>query len=331
MTVIPTETTNRVISYREAIREALALELERDPDVFIMGEDIGDYGGVFKVTSGLKERFGAERVRDTPIAEAGFVGTAIGAAMMGKRPIVELMFMDFVLVAADQLLNQAAKMRYISGDQFRVPLTVRTQEGVVGGGAQHSQCLEALFMHVPGFAVALPSTPADAKGLLTTAIRSDDPVLVIEHRALYAEQGTVPEGEHLVPFGRAAVLREGSDVSIVAYSRGVEIARAAADLLEAEGVSPELIDLRTIVPIDWETLVTSVEKTGRAVIVHEGHRAAGVGAEIAAQLSEMAWDHLDAPVARLCGRDFPIPYSERLEEAWLPAPHEVVAAIHGLS
>lgn len=225
MPAVATDQKIRTISYSQALGEALAQEMERDPNVLLLGEDIGVYGGVFKVTAGLLDRFGPERVIETPIAEAGFVGAAIGAALTGKRPVVELMFMDFALVAADQLLNQAAKLRYMSGDQFRVPLTIRTQQGVGRGtAAQHSQCLEALFMHVPGFAVALPSTPADAKGLLTTAIRSDDPCIVIEHKMLYGNKGDVPEAEHTVPFGQAAIRREGNDVTIVSYSRSMQLA-----------------------------------------------------------------------------------------------------------
>jgi pyruvate dehydrogenase E1 component beta subunit len=316
----------RELSYREAVREALELELERDPDVLFMGEDIGSYGGVFKVTVGLLDRFGPARIRDTPISEAAFVGAAVGLAMTGKRPVVELMFMDFALVAADQLLNQAAKMRYLSGDQYRVPLTIRTQQGVGGGGAQHSQSFEALFMHIPGFAVAVPSTPADAKGLLATAIRSDDPALVIEHRGLYAIKGEVPTGEYLVPFGKAAVVRRGADVTLVAYSRAVRTALEAADLLAADGVSAEVIDLRTIVPLDIETLLESVERTGHMVIVHEGHRNGGVGAEVAARVGEAAWGSLKAPVRRVCGLDIPIPFSEPLEARWLPSASDVAAA-----
>lgn len=317
----------RRLTYREAVREALAQEMERDVDTLLIGEDIGEYGGVFKVTLGLIERFGPDRVVETPIAEAGFVGAAIGAAMTGKRPIVELMFMDFAMVAADQLFNQAAKMRYMSGDQFRVPLTIRTQQGVgAGTAAQHSQCLEAWFMHVPGFQVALPATPADAKGLLASAIRSDDPSLVIEHKALYGTKGEVPEGEHLVPFGEAAVRRAGDDVTLVTYSRSLQSCLAAAERLEQLDVSAEVVDLRTVVPLDTETVVASVQRTGRLVVVHEGHRRAGVGAEVAAQVAERAWDHLDCPPVRVCGLDIPVPYAEPLERAWLPQVEDVVAA-----
>jgi acetoin:2,6-dichlorophenolindophenol oxidoreductase subunit beta len=327
MTTATTEQEIRTISFSQALCEALAQEMERDPNVMLLGEDIGVYGGVFKVTAGLLDRFGPNRVIETPIAEAGFVGTAIGAALTGKRPVAELMFMDFALVAADQLLNQAAKLRYMSGDQFRVPLTIRTQQGVGRGtGAQHSQCLEALFMHVPGFAVALPSTPADAKGLLTTAIRSDDPCIVIEHKMLYLTKGDVPEGEHTVPFGQAAIRREGNHVTIISYSRSMQVVLEAAGQLERDGIDAEVIDLRTVVPLDWETVTASVQRTGGLVVVHEAHRSAGVGAEIAARITERTWGALRVPAQRVCGLDVPVPFASSLEEQWLPQPSTVVEA-----
>lgn len=318
-------TATHSLTYREAVREALAQEMRRDPTVLLIGEDIGQYGGVFKVTAGLIDEFGPERVVETPIAEAGFVGAAVGAAMYGHRPVVELMFMDFALVASDQLLNQAAKLRYISGDDWRVPLTIRTQQGVgVGAAAQHSQCLEALFAHIPGFAVALPATPADAKGLLTTAIRSDDPCIVIEHKALYAIKGDVPEGDHSVPFGEAIVRREGNDLTIVSYSRTVHTALDAAEILSSQGVEVTVIDLRTVSPIDWNTITKSVRETGRLVIAHEGHRRVGIGAEIAAEVASRCWDALEAPIGRVCGLDIPVPYATVLEHAWLPQPEDIV-------
>jgi pyruvate dehydrogenase E1 component beta subunit len=323
-------TASRSITYRDALNDALALELERDPDVFVMGEDIGDYGGVFKVTQGLLERFGPDRVRETPIAEAGFVGAAIGAAMMGKRPVVELMFMDFALVAADQLFNQAAKMRFLSADRLRVPLTIRTQQGVLGGGPQHSQSFETLFAHLPGFAVALPATPADAKGLLLEAIRSDDPAIVIENRALYATRGEVPDGEVALPFGRAAIRRAGADATIVSYSRCVHVALSAAEALAGEGIDCEVIDLRTLVPLDWDTVVESLSKTRRLVVVHDTHRFAGPAAEIITGIGERAWDVLDAPPQRVCGLDMPVPYAAPLERAWLPQPEDVIDKIRRL-
>jgi pyruvate/2-oxoglutarate/acetoin dehydrogenase E1 component len=320
-------TDERVLTYREALREALALEMERDRDVFLMGEDIGDYGGVFKVTLGLLDRFGEQRVIETPIAEAGFVGAAIGAAMEGKRPIVEIMFADFLLVAADQLLNQAAKMRFLSADQWRVPLTIRTQHGVGSGtAAQHSQCFEAFFMHIPGFSVIAPATPADAKGLLAAAVRDDDPSLFIEHKMLYGTSGHVPEGDYVIPLGQAAVRREGRDVTIVSYSRSVLTVLDAAEALAEQGVDAEVLDLRTIVPLDWDAVLTSVEKTGRLLIVHEAHRTAGVGAEIAAEVADRAFSSLDAPIRRVCGLDMPVPYTAPLEAAWVPSVDDVLKA-----
>jgi pyruvate dehydrogenase E1 component beta subunit len=330
--VAATETSRRTLTFRDAVREALELELARDPRTFLMGEDIGAYGGVYKVTAGLLERFGPNRVIDTPIAEAGFVGTAIGAALAGKRPIVEIMFMDFVLVAADQLLNQAAKLRFLSGDAVRLPLTVRTQHGVgAGTGAQHSQCFEAFFAHIPGFAVAVPAFPADAKGLLAAAVRMDDPCLVVEHKALYPTKGEVPEGEYVVPFGQARIVEAGDDVTIVAYGRAVHTALAAAALLrDRDGVAAEVVDLRTIVPLDMETVLGSVRRTGRLVVVHEAHRNVGVGAELAARVAELAWGDLRAPVRRVAGLDMPVPYAQPLEAAWLPQPEEVAAAVRSV-
>jgi pyruvate dehydrogenase E1 component beta subunit len=319
------------ITYREAIRAALWDALDGDENVILLGEDIGDYGGVFKVTLGLLDQFGPSRVIETPIAEAGFVGAAIGAAITGKRPIVEIMFSDFLLVAADQLFNQAAKLRFISGDDWRVPLTIRTQQGVGSGtAAQHSQSLEALFMHLPGFAVAVPSTPADAKGLLTTAINTDDPTIVIEHKMLYGVKGEVPEGRYEVPFGKAAIRRRGDDLTLVSYSRSMEIAEEASNMLEEQGVSSELIDLRSLVPLDWDTVLSSVRRTGRLVVIHEAHRSAGVGAEVAARVTEKAWADLKGPVLRVCGLDVPVPYAAPLESAWLPQAGDVVAAVHRL-
>jgi pyruvate/2-oxoglutarate/acetoin dehydrogenase E1 component len=322
------DAAGRILTYREAVREALLLELEDDPDVVVMGEDIGEYGGVFKVTDGLLARFGPERILDTPISEAAFVGAAVGAAMVGKRPVVELMFMDFALVAADQLLNQAAKMQFLSGDQFRVPITIRTQQGVGSGtAAQHSQSLEVLFMHIPGFAVAVPSTPGDAKGLLASAIRSNGPAIVIEHKALYGIKGEVPEGLYRTPFGEAAIRRSGSDVTLVSYSRTVHVALEAADMLASEGIEVEVIDLRTLVPLDYDTLLDSVTRTGRLVVAHEGHRNAGAGAEIAARVGELAWSQLRAPIRRVCGLDIPVPYAAPLEAAWLPSAEAIASAV----
>jgi len=319
--------SSREATYAVAIAEAIAIEMERDPSVFLVGEEVGEFGGVFTTSRGLIERFGPERVRDTPIAEAGFSGVAIGAAIAGMRPIVEIMFSDFLFVAADQLLNQAAKLRFMSGGTLKMPLTVRTTIGVTGGGPQHSQSLEAVFAHLPGFAVALPSTPADAKGLLASAIRMDEPTIVFEHRGLLFTKGDVPKNEHLVPFGHAAIRRVGRDVTLVAYSRAVSYALAAAETLALSGIEAEVIDLRTIVPLDLETVTASAVRTGYVVVVHESHRNVGVGAEIAASVSEAAWGSLRAPVQRVCGLDIPVPFAQTLEGAWIPGPERIVQTV----
>jgi pyruvate/2-oxoglutarate/acetoin dehydrogenase E1 component len=317
------------MTYARALNDALRIELARDERVFLMGEDIAAAGGVFGITKGLSTEFGEDRVVDTPISEAGFVGVATGAAMSGLRPVVELMFADFFLVASDQLLNQAARMRLLSGNRLDVPLTIRTQQGISGGGgAHHSQSLETLFAHVPGFAVAVPATPADAKGLMASAIRMEQPTLVIEHKGLYfSEKGDVPDGEHLVPFGQARIARPGSDLTIVTYSRGVQYSLAAAERLEELGIHVEVIDLRTIAPVDYATVCESVTRTRRALIVHESHRTAGFGAELAAELCERLWGTLTRPVGRVGGLDMAVPYARNLEALWLPNPDRIVDAV----
>ncbi len=318
----------REIAYNQALREALREELTRDPHVFIMGEDIGVYGGVFKVTEGLLADFGPQRIRETPISEGGFVGAAVGAAITGMRPVVELMFMDFAFVAADSIFNQAAKMRSMSGGRVAVPMVLRAQQGGGrGNGAQHSQSLEALFMHIPGLKVAIPSTPYDAKGMLKTAIRDENPVVFIEHKLLYTTRGPVPDEEYLVPLGVAEVKRPGSDVTIVTYSRMVLLALAAAEKLAAEGISAEVIDLRSLVPLDMETVLASVRKTSRLVVAHESHRSCGVGAEIAARVQEEAMDYLDAPILRVAAKDLPIPVSPALEPLVLPQENDIVETV----
>jgi pyruvate/2-oxoglutarate/acetoin dehydrogenase E1 component len=315
------------VTYRQAVGDALRDELRSDPDVFLMGEDVGHFGGVFQVTRGLFDEFGPERVRDTPISEAAFCGIALGAAIAGKRPVVEVMFADFLLVAADQLLNQITKMRYLSGGALQVPLTIRTQQGVgPGGAAQHTQCLEALFLHVPGFAIAAPSTPADAYGLLRTAVRSDDPVLFIEHRMLYGTKGDPGDGNP-VPFGRSQVRRPGRDATIVTYLRGVPLALAAAEQLADEGIECEVIDLRTLAPLDMEGVLDSVARTRRCVIVHEAPRTGGVGAEVAARIHESSIGSQMESVLRVAGADLPVPYSEPLERHWMISPESVAAAV----
>ncbi|MBI3942623.1 MAG: alpha-ketoacid dehydrogenase subunit beta [Chloroflexi bacterium] len=318
----------RELTYSQALREALTEEMERDPNIILLGEDIGVYGGVFKVTEGLLARFGPERVRETPISEAGFIGAAIGLAMCGKRPMAELMFMDFAWVAADQIWNQAAKMRQMSGGQVSVPLVIRTQQGGGrGNAAQHSQSLEAQFTHVPGIKVVLPATPYDAKGLLKSALRDPDPVVVIEHKLLYNTKGLVPEESYTIPIGKADIKRAGQDVTVVSLSRTVLHALEAAEELAGEGISVEVIDLRSTAPLDLDTVIASVKKTSRLVIAHEAHRTMGVGAEIAALVQEHAFEYLDAPVMRVGAVDVPIPYSQPLESAVLPGKDNIVQAV----
>jgi len=317
-----------VMRYREAVREALVEEMRRDERVFLMGEDIGVFGGAFKVTEGLLAEFGEKRVRDTPISENTIVGMGVGAAMAGLRPVVEIMTINFALLAFDQIVNSAAHVRYMFGGQVEVPLVIRMPQGAGHQlGPTHSHCFEALFLHVPGLLVAAPSTPADAKGLLKAAIRDDNPVIFIEHESLYGERGEVPEGEHIVDFGRAALRREGTDVTIVGISRMARTAeRAAQELAERYGVEAEVIDPRTLRPLDLEAILASVRKTNRCVIVEEGWPHGGVGANLSALVAEQAFDWLDAPVERVSGADVPMPYSRVLEEIAYPHEPQVVAA-----
>jgi len=319
------------VAYWQALQQALREEMTRDECVFLMGEDIGVYGGAFGVTRDLLAEFGPERVRCTPISEAGIVGTAIGAAVTGMRPVVEIMFMDFITLAMDQIANHAAKFRYMYGPQVRVPLVIRTPAG--GGrcyGATHSQSLEALFLHVPGLKVVAPSTPADAAGLLKASIRDDNPVLFVEHKRLYAETGAVTPDEPVPPIGCAVVRREGADVTLVSYSYHVSVALAAAQELARDGIEAEVVDLRTLAPMDTEAIVTSVRKTGRLVCVEEGTRTGGVGAEVTARVAEHAYEYLDAPVRRVAAADVPIPYSRPLEDAMLPGEAAVLATVRAL-
>ena len=316
----------REITFVDALNEALHEEMERDPKVFVIGEDV-ELAYVFGVTKGLAARFGKERVRDTPISELGIVGAGVGAAMAGYRPVIEIMFMDFIMLAMDPLINQAAKLRYMLGGQISVPMVVRTPGG--GGvqyGPTHSQCLEAWFMQMPGIKVAVPSNPADGKGLLKAAIRDDNPVLFVEHKMLYKQKGLVPEGEHLVPFGKAEVKRPGSDVTLVGVGYQVVNCLRAAETLAGEGISAEVVDPRTLAPLDTATLAESVRKTGRCVVVEEGHLRSGVGSEIAAAIQAEAFDYLDAPIGRIAALDAPIPFEARLEEFVLPSPGKIVKA-----
>ncbi len=329
-----TPAATREITYVMALNEALREEMRRDPRVFVMGEDVaiwGNKGGVYGVTQGLYEEFGAERVRDTPISEEAIVGTAVGAAVTGMRPVAEIMYIDFMALAMDPLVNQGAKLRYMFGGKARVPVVIRTQEGAGRGiAAQHSQSLEAWFVHIPGIKVAVPSTPADAKGLLKTAIRDDNPVMFIEHKMLYATKGPVPEGEYTIPFGKADIKRAGKDVTFIGIHTMIPKGLAAAEKLAAEGISVEVIDPRTLVPLDVETIVNSVKKTGRVVIAHEAYERGGVAGEIAMQIMEHAFDYLDAPIVRVCGRNVPVPYNLRLERAAIPQEEDIVNALRNI-
>jgi len=317
------------ITFRDALREALREEMLRDKSVFLLGEDIGRFwGGAFKVTSGLAEEFGDERVRDTPISESTIIGAAVGAAITGMRPVAEIMFGDLTALAMDQIANQAAKIRYMFGGQAKAPMVIRTPFGAgVNIASHHSQSLEAWFMHVPGLYVAVPSTPYDAKGLLKTAIRGDNPVFFCEHKLLYPMKATIPEEEFLVPFGKADVKREGKDVTIFATMFMVHKALAAAEQLAKNGVSVEVIDPRTLLPLDKAAVVASVRKTGRLVIVSEDTKTAGVSAEIAATIAEEAIDYLDAPIKRVAEPDTPIPFSPSLESYVIPDEKRIVKAV----
>jgi pyruvate dehydrogenase E1 component beta subunit len=318
-----------VLAFREALNQAMSEEMERDDRVFLMGEEVAEYDGAYKVSQGMLKRFGPRRVIDTPISEGGFCGIGIGAAMVGLRPIIEFMTFSFSLVAIDQIVNNAANMRYMSGGQFAVPMVFRGSSGMAGClAATHSHRLESWYAHIPGLTVVMPGTPADAKGLLKSAIRSDDPVVFIEHENLYGERGEVPEGEHLVPLGQADIKRAGADVTLITYSRSLKTTLAAADKLAEEGIDPEVIDLRTIRPLDLATLLGSVVKTHRAVIVEEGWPYCGLGAGISDRIMQAAFDELDAPIRRVTAKDAPIPYSRGLEASMLPSVERVVAAVH---
>jgi pyruvate/2-oxoglutarate/acetoin dehydrogenase E1 component len=314
----------RELTYREALKEALAEEMRTDPEMIILGEDIGVYGGAYAVTRGLLEEFGEMRVRDAPMSEAAIVGVATGCAAVGVRAVAEIMYVNFLTLAMDQIVNQAAKMRYMFGGKITLPLVIRTQGGAGrSSAAQHSQSLESWFISVPGLKVVMPSTPRDAKGLLKAALRDNNPVLFIEHKGLYNTKGEVPEEEFTVPLGRAEVKREGRDITIVSYSRMLLFALEAAERLEAEGISAEVLDLRTLNPLDRTAVVHSARNTGAAVVVEEGCRTGGVGAEIAALLAEQCYGELGAPVRRVAGKDIPIPCTPILERAAIPSVEEI--------
>ncbi len=317
-------------SYRDAIRDAMMEEMDRDPNVLIMGEDIGVYEGTFRITAGMLKKYGPKRIIDTPIAEAGMIGTAVGMAMLGLRPIVEMMTINFSIVAADQIVNHAAKVRYFSGGQVDVPVIVRGPQGAgVQLSAQHSQSLESFYGHFPGMHVVAPATPADAKGLLKTAIRGKDPVLFLESAALYGMKGEVPDDpDFTVPFGKSRVAREGKDVTVVSYSRMLQLSLAVAEKLsKEEGIECEVIDLRSLRPLDMDPVFASVEKTHRAVVVQEQWKPYGAAAEISASIMETMFDELDAPVARVTGEDVPMPYARNLELLATPHEPEIIHAV----
>jgi len=317
------------IYYSQAVRDALREEMARDGRVFLLGEDIAGYGGAFRVTRGLVEEFGPERVRNTPISENSFVGVAVGAAMMGMRPVVEIMFMDFITLAVDQLLNHAAKFRFMFGEQVKLPMVVRTPGGGRRGyGPTHSQSLESLVLSMPGIKIAAPATPHDAKGMLKAAIRDDNPVLFVENKSLYATRGEVPPGDWTVPLGKARVAREGGDVTVISYSQMLLECLRAAETLAAEGVEAEVIDLRSLNPLDMDTLCASLQKTGRVVLAEEGPRTGGVCAEIGFRLFEKLHYYLDAPIRRVAALDTPVPASPALERHVLPDYLSVVAAVN---
>lgn len=320
-----------IITYAQALNQALREELRADPRVFLMGEDIGLHGGIFRVTADLFGEFGADRIRDTPISESGFVGLGIGAAMAGMRPVVELLFMDFALVAADQIVNQAAKLRYMAGGTLSVPIVIRAQQGGGrGNGAQHSQSFESWMAQIPGLIVVAPATPVDAKGLLKSSIRAGNPVMFIEHKLLYNTKGEVPDGEHVIPIGVAEIKRPGRDVTIVAYSRMLLLAVEAAAQLAEKGIEAEVVDLRTIEPLDMDTIIESVKGTGRLLVVHEAHSNCGLGAEIIARMYEQAPNALVVPARRLGAKHVPIPVAESLENAVLPQTADIVTAVAGM-
>lgn len=316
------------ITMREAISQALWEEMERDPKVFIMGEEVGVWGGTYAVTKGFYDHFGAERVKDTPISESAIIGSAIGAALTGLRPVAELMTINFAFSSMDHIVNQTAKLHYMFGGQMVLPMVIRT---VSGGGRQlaatHSQTPDAIFAHFPGLKVVAPGTPADAKGLLKSAIRSDDPVLFIEHATLYQSRGEVPEGEYTLPIGKSIVQREGKDVTIVTYSKMLEVSLKAAEELAKTGIDVEVVDLRTLRPLDMEPVIESFKKTNRAVIVEEGWKSYGVGAEVSSRIYEQAFDYVDAPIKRVAQAEVPLPYNRALEQLALPKVEDVILAV----
>ena len=316
------------LMYREALNLALFEEMRRDPLVFTMGEGIAERGGSYKVTEGLFNEFGPERVMDTPISEASFTGCGVGAALVGTRPVVEILFVDFTGLVMDQIINQAAKYEFMSGGQGKVPMVLRTQGGAGNGLAgQHSQSLEALFYHIPGLKVVMPATPHDAKGLLKASIRDDNPTIFIEHKLLYMTKGEVPEDDYIVPLGQADIKRAGNDITLVTYSYMTLKCLEAAEALAKEGISVEVVDLRTLTPLDKDTILESVEKTGRAIVVHEAVKRGGIAGDIASMIMEEAYDDLDGPVVRICGKNTTIPYNLELEKVCVPSTKDIIEGI----
>ncbi len=316
------------IYYIEAIREALIEEMERDEKVFLMGEDIGVYGGAFGVTKGLLKRFGKERVIDTPMSEAAITGIATGAAIGGMRPVVEIMFMDFITLAIDQILNHAAKFRYISNGQLNVPLVIRTPMGAGRGyGATHSQSLESMLITIPGIKIVAPSSPYDAKGLLKSSIRDNNPVIFLEGKRLYGVKGNVPEGDYTIPLGKAEIKLKGKDITIISYSIGTKLALDSVNELKKEGINPEIIDIRTISPLDTETIFKSIKKTGKAIVIEEGCKTGGVGAEIVSRIAEKKFYSLKYPIRRIASEDLPLPCAPNLENAIIPTREKIIKAI----
>jgi len=321
-------TRHRIIMYREALNEALKEEMHRDPSVFVMGVGIAERGGSYKVTAGLLDEFGSKRVIDTPIAEASFTGMGVGAAIIGMRPVVEILFIDFTLLILDQIANQAAKYKFMTGGTRTVPLVLRTQGGVGNSiAAQHSQSLEALFYHIPGLKLVMPSTPYDAKGLLKSAIRCDDPVIFIEHKLLYMNEGEVPEDEYIIEFGRGDIKRSGKDVTLIAWSNMIPRVLSAVEKLAEEGIDVEVVDPRTLVPLDKELILDSVRKTEHVVIVQEAVRRGGVASDIASIIQAEAFDYLDAPIEIVAGKNTPIPFNLALESACVPQENDIIEAV----
>ena len=321
----------RQITYRDALREAIEFELRRDPRVFLAGEDAGRMGGANFVTKSSFAEFGPERIKDTPISETAIIGLGVGSAVTGLRPVLEITFMDFMGVCMDEVANQAAKMRYMFGGKAKIPLVIRTVNGAGNRtAAQHSQSLEAWLTHIPGLKVVMPSTPANVKGLFLSSVRDDNPIIFVENRMLYNMKGDCPEGEYIVPLGKANIRKEGSDVTIISWSRMVHTSLAAASLLEKDGISCEVIDLQTLVPLDKATIIYSIKKTGKAVIVHEAVKTSGFGAEVAAIISDEAFSYLKSPIKRVTAPDTPIPYAAKLEDAFIPDEGKIISAVRSI-